>query len=291
MIAGLQAERVDAILAKHGIQGPWEQLPSTGVANWIYATTDVVLRVATDHPDGIPDARTESVAAPVAHAAGILTPRLLAFDDSRALVNRPFSLWERVHGATVGGITLSNEKRSAVWRAVGRELARLHCLVTVCPDPDGYLDGPGDYPNVEWFLAALVDAGRLEAGVANDLKAACREFNEALPHPNDAFTHGDAHAMNIMCDEDGRLLALIDWGDAGWSDPMHDFSSMPLDVIPSAVAGYEAETGQRLDAASRARLTRAKLISALDHFVRHPNRFVDGETLRRFATKRGEPAS
>jgi len=280
----LEPDLITALFAKYGVSAMWTPLASTGVANRIYATNDVVLRVATDHPDGIPDARTESVAAPAAHAAGILTPRLIAFDDSRALVNRPFSLWERVHGATLGGITLSNESRSAAWGAVGRELARLHRLVTVCPDPDGYLDVPGDYPDVEWFLAALVDAGRLDAGTAKHLEASCRELGEAGPVPDVTFTHGDAHAMNIMCDEHGRLLALIDWGDAGWSDPMHDFSSMPLDVIPSAVAGYEREIGRRLDAASRARLIRAKVISALDHFVRHPERTLDGNALRSFVS-------
>ena len=89
---------VDDILAKHGASGPWEPLQATGVADRIYATEDVVLRIATDHPEGVCDARTESVAAPVAYAAGVMTPRLLAFDDSRTLLDSPFSLWERVHG-------------------------------------------------------------------------------------------------------------------------------------------------------------------------------------------------
>jgi hypothetical protein len=137
------------------VSGAWSPLASTGVANHIYATNDVVLRVATDHTDGIPDARTESVAAPAAHAAGILTPRMIAFDDTRTIVDRPFSLWERVHGATLGAITLSDDARSAAWRAVGRELARLHRLVTLCPDPDGYLDVPGDYPDIEWFRRGI----------------------------------------------------------------------------------------------------------------------------------------
>jgi hypothetical protein len=93
---------IDALFARYGVSGPWEALPSTGVANCVYATRDVVLRVATDHPDAVSDARTESVAAPIAYATGILTPRLIAFDDTRVLVDRPFSLWERVHGKTLG---------------------------------------------------------------------------------------------------------------------------------------------------------------------------------------------
>src|SRR5262245_60630470 len=127
---------IDAILARHGISGPWKPLPSKGVANLIYATRDVVLRVATDHPEGTADARTESVAAPVAYAAGVLTPRLIAFDDSRELVAQPFSLWERVHGETLGLAKLSPVKVADVWRTVGQQLARLHSRVRECPDPN-----------------------------------------------------------------------------------------------------------------------------------------------------------
>jgi hypothetical protein len=120
----LEPDLIDAMFARHGVSGPWEPLPSTGLANLIYATRDVVLRVATDHPDGLVDARTESVAAPVARAAGILTPRLIAFDDTRTMVDRPFSLWERVHGETLGLVNLPSCQMADAWRDVGRELTR-----------------------------------------------------------------------------------------------------------------------------------------------------------------------
>ena len=283
MTSVLPQDVIAAIFAKYGISGAWEPLVSTGIANWVYATRDVVLRVATDHPDGVPDARTESVAAPAAHAAGILTPRMIAFDDTRTSVDRPFSLWERIHGATLGRITLSREARLGTWRAVGREMARIHRRVTVCPDPRGYLDVAGEQPDVDRLLATLVAAGRLDARAASDIEVACREPGEAVRAMHAVFTHGDLHAMNILCEEGGTLLALIDWGDAGWADPILDFASMPLDVIPSAVAGYEAEAGEALDAAACARLVRAKTVSALDHFVRHPERDMDSEAIRRFA--------
>ncbi len=48
----LDSSVVDAIFARHGMSGPWKALPSLGLANRIFATDDVVLRVATDHPDG-----------------------------------------------------------------------------------------------------------------------------------------------------------------------------------------------------------------------------------------------
>jgi len=92
---------VDAMFARHGIPGPWAPMPATGIANRIYTTREVVLRVATDHAESLLDARTESVAAPAAYAAGIQTPRLIAFDDSRTLLDRPFSLWYVLSGLSM----------------------------------------------------------------------------------------------------------------------------------------------------------------------------------------------
>ena len=134
-------DSVGDILARQGIDGPWHPLTAPGLANRIYATDDVVLRIATDHPEAVEDARTESVAAPVARAAGVLVPRLIAFDDSRTIVDHPYSLWERVHGETLG-LLPPTPRLTATWAAVGRQLARLHGDVRDCPDPQGWLDRP-----------------------------------------------------------------------------------------------------------------------------------------------------
>jgi hypothetical protein len=123
---------VDAILAHHGLQGPWQQLPATGIANRIYATDDLVLRIAVEGQEALDDARTESVAAPVARAAGVCVPRLVAFDDSGTVVARPYSLSERVHGETLGLFTPEPHSCPATWQAVGRQLALLHNLVQDC---------------------------------------------------------------------------------------------------------------------------------------------------------------
>jgi hypothetical protein len=122
----IPGDPVDEILEAYGLSGPWQPLEPTGVANRIYATQNVVLRVATDHPDAIVDARTESIAAPVARQAAILTPQLIAFDDSRILVDLPFSLWERVHGETLGRLAPSGRICRGVWREAGQQIARLH---------------------------------------------------------------------------------------------------------------------------------------------------------------------
>ena len=274
---------IDAMFARHGISEPWKPLPSTGVANLIYATRDVVLRVATDHPDGVVDARTESVAAPVARGAGILTPRLLVFDDTRTLVERPFSLWERVHGETLGMVNLGSTQMADVWSSVGRELARLHLRVRECADPNGYLDHPGRDEDIEAVVGRLVDAERLDVDAVQEVE---RLTTTLRPHLTETlasrFIHDDVHPMNIMCTAGGTLLAIIDWGDAGWGDPTLDFAAMPLDAIRFALDAHEAEAPGRLGRMPKARVAWHKLLDALDELSDAPDQSLNLDALYRF---------
>jgi aminoglycoside phosphotransferase (APT) family kinase protein len=259
-------------------------LPSTGIANRIYATAAVVLRVATDHPDAVADARTESVAAPVARAAGILTPRLIVFDDSRTLVDRPFSLWERIHGETLGLAQLGRKRREEVWREAGRQIARLHTQVRSCTDPNAYLDTPARELNLEPAIKRLAESGRASAPRINEIE---RLIDELRPHVSpgglaDCFVHNDLHEMNIMCNLDGVLLGLIDWGDAGWGDPALDFASMPLDVISAALEGYGPDNAKRLGPYPQARFVWDRLYDALGEATEDAEFQVPVAAYRRF---------
>jgi aminoglycoside phosphotransferase (APT) family kinase protein len=263
---------VDVLLAAHGCAAPWVALEATGLANRIYATDAVVLRVATNHPDAVPDARTESVAAPAARAAGIRTPRLLAFDDSRVLIDRPFTLWERVHGLTLGRTALPVRQREQVWHDIGRELARLHDAIRVCPDPQGYLDTPGYEPDLEPVVDRLVSAGAAPPAVTREIRVLLERL---APHvragsQSRCFVHNDLHEMNVMCSPDGRLLALLDWGDAGWGDPVLDFVAVPLDLLPAALAGYGEANRARLGPFPEARIAWARLHDAMDAAIDAP---------------------
>jgi aminoglycoside phosphotransferase (APT) family kinase protein len=279
---------VDAILGAHGFSGPWTRLNATGLANRIYATTDVVLRVATDRPDAVPDARTESVAAPAAREAGIRTPRLHVFDDSRVLVNRPFSIWERVRGETLGSAALDICQRERVWHQVGQEIARLHGRVRACPDPHGYLDTPGYELNLEPTLARLVDAGgasRERAREIDHLLGALAPHVRAAGHER-CFVHNDLHQMNVMCTRSGDLLALIDWGDAGWGDPVLDVASVPLEMMSAALEGYGAARRGKLGSFPEARIIWTKLHEAMDDAIDEPGRPIPLTLFRRFLDSR-----
>ncbi|TVR02674.1 MAG: hypothetical protein EA403_08080 [Spirochaetaceae bacterium] len=78
------------------------------------------------------------------------------------------------------------------------------------------------------------------------------------------FIHGDIHPMNVMCSSAGELLAIIDWGDAGWGDPFLDFAGIPFDHIPAALEGYEAEAPGLLGRNPDLRVAWNRLLDAID---------------------------
>jgi aminoglycoside phosphotransferase (APT) family kinase protein len=72
------------------------------------------------------------------------------------------------------------------------------------------------------------------------------------------------HDKNAMCTTQGELLALIDWGDAGWGDPALDFASMPIAAVEHARAGYDEVTSiLRGDETFEHRMMWARLDGAL----------------------------
>lgn len=264
----LPNDPVAAILALHGIPGPYAALEATGVASLIYATQDLVIKVATSHAEAIEDARTESVAAPAAFRAGIRTPRLVAFDDSGLLWNGPYSIWERVHAQTLGLLQLQGEALEYLWWQVGRELFLLHSQVISCPDRDGYLDTPGREAELNSFLRRLADSGRVSAGAFKEIELLIQSLTPFIPQtPSPCFLHNDLHQMNVMCTHTGELAAIIDWGDAGWGDAALDFAAIPLEQIPSALAGYGRENLSRLGHMPQARFIWDRLPDAIDLLI------------------------
>ena len=257
----MNGDPVTAILARHGIHDSWQPLVCTGVANRIYATRDVVVRIATAHPEAVPDARTESVAAPVARAAGLPVPQLIAFDDSREMTAGPYSIWERIHGETIGLYRPDPDAVPDTWRAVGRQLARLHTTVTVCADPNGWLDRPEHPEHRQLRALAAASAPQLGDEIVtwvDALDAALR-----MPAPR-RFLHYDVHDMNLMCGRDGSLMAIIDWGDAGWGDPALELAEVPVRAIPYVLAGYRAEAPSLLGEAPEARILADQLFCGLE---------------------------
>ncbi|HEX8951222.1 MAG TPA: hypothetical protein VF945_05230, partial [Polyangia bacterium] len=107
---------VDEILRRHGIDAPATLLPRQGIGAHAWAAGGVVVKLA--RAGCAAEIVREAAAGPVARAAGVRTPALVAWaqegDDA-------YSVWERVDGEP-----LAERSDGAAWRDVGRQLAILH---------------------------------------------------------------------------------------------------------------------------------------------------------------------
>src|SRR5215216_4364946 len=143
----------EAISERHGLcAGEISPSKDAGIFNAIYLVGgEYVLRVPRDAPPFVAAIRKESVAVPAARAAGVRTPALVAFDASLDLLPVPYTLYERVHGETLGLLDCEPGASPAAWHELGRDLALLHTHVAAhgpiveveiegLPDPRLWLD-------------------------------------------------------------------------------------------------------------------------------------------------------
>jgi aminoglycoside phosphotransferase (APT) family kinase protein len=236
----IDGEVLREISRRHGLGGEAASpLPEVGIFNRIYPLgDDLVLRVPRDHPAFVAAARKESVAVPAAREAGVRTPRMISFDDALDLLPVPYSVYERVHGDTLGLLDLDPAGAPGVWKELGRDLARLHAGV------------PEDGPAAGLELEPMPDPRPWPEEIAAEgyfSSTEARWFSEwldrlapaALAPVGRRFLHGDSQATNVMVGA-GTLeyLAVLDWGGSGWGDPAWDFAGVPLRVVPSMLEGY-----------------------------------------------------
>src|SRR5262249_31145996 len=127
----VSARVLQAVSDYHGLgTRRFSRLPEIGIFNAVYALgDDLVLRIPRIHPAFVSAARKESVASPAARAVGVRTPALIAFDDTLNLLPVPYTIYERVHGATLGLLDHEPTDTPDMWREIGRDLARLHTCV------------------------------------------------------------------------------------------------------------------------------------------------------------------
>ena len=276
----LTPAELSAFAQQFSLDGLLTRLPSVGIVNRVYrarrAGQDVMLRVPL--PGDEADALTESVAVPAAVRAGIPTPELLVFDDSRAVLDAPVSVYAFAPGRSLDGLGWAHgdPRLARAWREAGRALAALHACVEGAPDPHGHLKSitPSDPARTRTRVLTGERLGTAEADWATGLTA--RLLSENPPPAQPAFLHNDLHAGNLMVTEDGAVSALIDWGDAGWGDPALDLSySGPL-AVPDLLAGYHEASGHADDALTL-RVLAYTLDNAARYLTRQPEAHENGD--------------
>ncbi len=270
----VSADNIRRISEQHGLnEERFSRLPSIGRFNAIYLLgDDLILRVPRNHPHFVAALTKEAVAVPEARAVGVRTPRLVVFDNSLTLLPVPFTVYERVHGDTLELLGLDPEATPDVYRALGRDLARLHTGVRR-GSPAGDL-GPPNLPQDDPrpLPEQLAAAGYFSVVEARWLSRWLDSLPPLLQLPEDhRFLHGDTQATNILV-RSGSLdyLALLDWGGCGWGDPALDFSGMPLPAVPEVLAGYREIAALPDDETAEARILRYHLQFALVNVQNEP---------------------
>ena len=241
------------------------------VVNWAYFLGDgLVLRV--NKPDvGADDCYTERVAVPAARLAGVQTPELLVFDDGFADVPNVFTVYERAPGVSLNKTTPDLDRLDATYRQLGAEVARWQLGVTRVDDPNGWLDVPeaaDPWAELESARKAATVDGVAGAWISRWL----RKLEPGVGLAPTVFTHNDLHAANTMVDPSTlALTGVIDWGDAGWGDPVSDFEAVPLWAVPAMSQGFR-EAGGATDDGFVPRLLWSAVGSALEWSGRDEHR-------------------
>jgi aminoglycoside phosphotransferase (APT) family kinase protein len=144
---------------------------------------------------------------------------------SRALIDAPYVVMERVHGA----------EPTDVSQGMAKQLARLHRVE--CTDIPGV---PQDDRGDPWrTVDGLAERGYLDGATAKWLSAwftrLADRFDRNEPK---VLIHGDVAAHNLLAGPNGELRALIDWGDAAWAPRAMDFAKLPLAHVATILPTY-----------------------------------------------------
>ena len=238
-------EVVAWLMDQFGIRTGEIQVLPAGEANHAWRLgDDLVLRIPRNDGPLTNDLRKERSVIPIARAAGVSTPEIVAFEEGLDRTGRPVMVLRRVAGADLERAGLAETASRPIYREVGRQIGRLHAATgSGFSAPPGIpRDDGGDDPRS--LLEPLVVAGALDGETANWLRG---RFDRLAPFVPDApalvLTHGDVASRNILVDPaSDAFRALVDWGDAAIADPAMDFAKLPLAMLPATLAGYLGRT-------------------------------------------------
>lgn len=250
-------ETIAAVAEYHRLPAhPITRVPDSGIFNAIYLVgEECILRIPRQHPGHERALFRESIAVPLARHVGVRTPALLVYDDSRTLLPVPYTLYERVHGETLGHLDLEPDETPNVWRELGHDLALLHTGVDR-EGPGAALEQRETLPDPRPLADDLASGGWITGSEARWLTRWLDRIVPAASTPVEPrLSHGDTQSTNVMVhSRSHQYAAVLDWGGAGWGDPAWDFGGIPLRAVPYLLEGYRAVASLEADDTAEARI-------------------------------------
>lgn len=221
--ASYWAPYVIEVLERHGLRVASVQSPFVGTFP-TFLVGDVVVKLFADTFDG-----GESFA--VEHAMhGLLVnhpeipaPQLVCsgqlFDDEAGW-SWPYLVTGRLGGIAIRDAALAGDAASEIATQLGGLVARLHAV----PAPEAVRD-----PHFLAELRACAPARLERSGLPDHLVQQVPEF---LADASDeaVLVHADITADHVFVDG-GRLVGVIDWGDAMVADPWYELVAIRFDSL------------------------------------------------------------
>jgi aminoglycoside phosphotransferase (APT) family kinase protein len=204
-----------------------------GVDNTVYASGDLIVRVAKDPDPGA--VRREAALLTAIADLPVATPVPVAVDEDAGIL-----VYHRVPGTP-----LLHRPRTAT--ALGPSLGDLLSALHSTPIPSTALTD--DTPLADWLTDAA-DAYPTAAPTLTPTQRRAVENFLATPPPTPAsapvLTHSDLGAEHLLVDPDtGALTGVIDWTDAAVTHRAIDFGRLYRDLGPTthaeALAHYSPE--------------------------------------------------
>ncbi len=200
----------------------------------------------------------------VAHALGVRVPEPIALCTDPGPIGRPFYLMRQL-GGEARGIRIVRDPRvreagDLLLEELARQLALLHTVRP--PHPElAFLPLPEESPARRRIREYRGYLDSIEAAEPV-LEYALRRLERRAPESRDiVLAHSDFRTGNFLV-EDGRLVAVLDWEFASWSDPIEDlgwfcarcwrFGAVEREAggigpKETFVAAYERASGRKID--------------------------------------------
>ena len=239
------ADLIRSIAAHNSISGEPELMPDGGMVNEAWRIGEHVLRIVKErgHKECDDEAKREAAVVPAAVAAGIRTPRFVAWGQADELAPRPYTIYEHVNGKTLGYCELPPDRFADLYHELGRDLAKLH-RIEITEEVRGTFTRD-DRHDPAASVRKCVEAGKFPAEQEAEVLLWIEFLKERSGAASKCLMHNDVHPWNLMYDPaDCSLAAIIDWGDAHFADPAGDFATMPIAVLPEMLRGYKEEGGE-----------------------------------------------
>jgi aminoglycoside phosphotransferase (APT) family kinase protein len=173
-------------------------------------------------------AREHRVMAALA-PTNVPVPTMVGLCEDEAVNGAPFYVMDWVEGTVVRNDTIAKEfdldTRRAMGISVVENLAKIHQV-----DIDEV--GLGDFAKREGYIArqlrrwkGQVDA--TDSPTNTSIERAFAELSARMPEQGEArLVHGDYRLDNTMVDNDGQVLAVLDWELTTLGDPLADLGAM-----------------------------------------------------------------